>query len=318
MDLDNEWSYLKTHGDTGWESFPTYLDVIIPRALSCFKTLGVKAIFFVVGQDALIKQNHDSLRQIAGEGHEIGNHSFSHEPWLHLYPIQKVEEEIEKAENAIQKATGILPVGFRGPGFSISPDVLRVLARRGYLFDASTLPSFLGPLGRAYYFMRSQLDHAQRRQREMLFGSLKDCLNPIDPYLWQFDDATLLEIPVTTIPGLRIPFHLSYVLYLSTFSPRAATAYFRLALLLCRLTGTEPSILMHPLDLLGSDDISTLGFFPGMNLDSATKRRRVSEYLTLLQKEFTVLPLGQYARRLRKRSGLRVRPASSCSKVEIR
>ena len=308
LDLDNEWSYLKTHGDSGWETFPTYLDVIIPRVLSIFETFDVKATFFVVGQDALIDQNKEPLRSIASKGHEIGNHSFSHEPWLHLYPIQKAEEEIEEAEKAIEKATGVLPVGFRGPGYSISADVLGVLARRGYLFDASTLPSFLGPLGRAYYFMKSRLDHVQRQQRQMLFGSLKDGLKPIDPYLWQIGETSLLEIPVTTLPGLRIPFHLSYLLYLSTFSPRAARTYFRSALRLCRLAGTEPSILMHPLDLLGKDDVSTLGFFPGMNLDSETKRQRVYGYLSDLQSEFKILPLGQYARQVKQRIGLRIRP----------
>ena len=33
LDLDNKWSYLKTHGDPCWESFPSYLDVLVPRVL---------------------------------------------------------------------------------------------------------------------------------------------------------------------------------------------------------------------------------------------------------------------------------------------
>ena len=31
LDLDNKWSYLKTHGDPGWESFPSYLGILVPR-----------------------------------------------------------------------------------------------------------------------------------------------------------------------------------------------------------------------------------------------------------------------------------------------
>ncbi len=31
LDLDNQWSYMKTHGDAGWESFPSYLDLVVPR-----------------------------------------------------------------------------------------------------------------------------------------------------------------------------------------------------------------------------------------------------------------------------------------------
>ena len=33
LDLDNQWSYMKTHGDAGWETFPSYLDVAVPRIL---------------------------------------------------------------------------------------------------------------------------------------------------------------------------------------------------------------------------------------------------------------------------------------------
>ena len=33
LDLDNKWSYMKTHGDAGWESFPSYFDLLIPRVL---------------------------------------------------------------------------------------------------------------------------------------------------------------------------------------------------------------------------------------------------------------------------------------------
>ena len=33
LDLDNKWSYLKTHGDEGWDQYPSYLDVVVPRFL---------------------------------------------------------------------------------------------------------------------------------------------------------------------------------------------------------------------------------------------------------------------------------------------
>ena len=37
LDLDNKWSYLKTHGDPGWQSFPTYLPLVVPRILRFFE-----------------------------------------------------------------------------------------------------------------------------------------------------------------------------------------------------------------------------------------------------------------------------------------
>jgi len=50
-------------------------------------------------------------------------------------------------------------------------------------------------------------------------------------------------------------------------------AYLRTALGLCRATGTEPSFLLHPLDLLGGDQVRELSFFPGMDLTGREKLR---------------------------------------------
>ncbi len=71
---------MKTHGDAGWESFPSYLDVIVPRALKFLEEKGLKITFFIVGQDAALDKNKESLAQISEARHEIGNHSFNHEP----------------------------------------------------------------------------------------------------------------------------------------------------------------------------------------------------------------------------------------------
>src|ERR1700759_2532492 len=85
LDLDNKWSYMKTHGDAGGESFPSYFDVLIPRVLDLLKAHDLTITFFIVGQDAALPQNADALKKISAAGHEVGNHSFKHEPWLHLY-----------------------------------------------------------------------------------------------------------------------------------------------------------------------------------------------------------------------------------------
>ena len=149
LDLDNKWSYLKTHGDPGWESFPSYLEVLVPRVLAFLAHRKLKITFFVVGQDAALERNYGPLKDIAAAGHEIGNHSFSHEPWLHLESEGKIEREIGSAEERIAQATGQRTAGFRGPGFSFSAATLAVLRRLGYLYDASSLPTYFGPVARS-------------------------------------------------------------------------------------------------------------------------------------------------------------------------
>jgi hypothetical protein len=310
LDVDNLWSYLKTHGDD-WQSRPSYLDTFLPYALDLLGDLDLKLTFFLVGVDAAIEENREPLSALGEAGHEIGNHSFEHEPWLHLYEETALESEISRAHDAIRRATGVEPIGFRGPGFSWSPALLKILSELGYCFDASTLPTFLGPLARAYYFRTSNLSADEKERRRQLFGKFADGLRPVKPYLWHFEGAApLLEIPVTTMPILRTPFHLSYLLYVSRFSERLAMSYLRAALLSCRLTRTEPSFLLHPLDIIGGDRVRELRFFPGMDVPSDAKRALFIRVLQEIGRSFEIVPMGEHARRLLERGGLPSRNAA--------
>jgi peptidoglycan-N-acetylglucosamine deacetylase len=305
LDLDNQWSYMKTHGDAGWETFPSYLDVLIPRVLDVLAKHKLTITFFIVGQDAALDKNGNALAKITRAGHETGNHSFHHEPWLHLYSPEQIESELSRAEQAIEAATGARPNGFRGPGFSLSPAVLDTLKRRDYRYDASTFPTFLGPLARAYYFFTARLTKEEREKRRMLFGSWSEGLRPLKPYIWDLKGGPLLEIPVTTIPAARVPFHLSYILYLAGYSPALARTYFKNALRMCRLTGVEPSILLHPLDFLGGDDVDALRFFPAMQMKARDKLALVDKVFADLRAQFDVLPMSAHAEAIKARGWLK-------------
>lgn len=296
LDLDNLWSYMKTHGDAEWETFPSYFGIVVPRVLEFLREHNLTITFFIVGQDAAIQENWDAIRAIADAGHEIGNHSFNHEPWLHLYSRGDIEAELTQTEEHIQRITGQRPVGFRGPGYSLSPTVLDVLAQRGYRYDASTLPTFLGPLARAYYFMTTRLNSEQQKTRRQLFGTIKEGFKPVKPYRWKIDnnEKGILEVPVTTMPLFKIPFHVSYVLYLARFSSALAILYFRVAIWLCQLTHTSPSLLLHPLDFLGYDDVDKLSFFPAMDLSGEKKTRLVGKLINIYSKTFNVVPLARH------------------------
>ncbi len=119
----------------------------------------------------------------------------------------------------IETATGVRPKGFRGPGFSWSTTLLEVLAERGFEFDATSLPTFIGPLARFYYFRTSSFKRKERQRRKALFGKVTDGFRPVRLDRWKLPrHQTIIEIPVTTMPIIRTPFHLSYLLYLSRFS----------------------------------------------------------------------------------------------------
>lgn len=310
LDLDNLWSYQKVHGDAEWSDYSSYLDVFVPRLLTFLDARRLRISVFVVGKDASLPANRKWLRQIADAGHEICNHSFHHDPWLHCYSREEIARELEDAENAIRAATGKTPAGFRGPGFSYSPDLLEALAARDYAYDASTLPTFIGPFARAYYFRRSSLSREERRQRAKLFGSFRDMFLPIRPYDWSLAAGKLLEIPVTTVPFARTPFHFSYLIFLAERSPMIAKAYLLVAIELCRLTRTEPSILLHPLDFLGPEDADALSFFPGMSTAAERKLGWMNGFFDALEARFAIVPMGEHAAAIHERGMLRsLRPA---------
>jgi hypothetical protein len=116
-------------------------------------------------------------------------------------------------------------------------------------------------------------------------------------YRWNIDglDEELIEIPLTTMPIFRIPFHISYILYIYSFSPALARFYFRMAIGLCYLMRIHPSLIMHPLDFLGCDDVSELSFFPAMNLPSEKKLRLVNDVIDIYSRFYTIVPLQQFA-----------------------
>jgi hypothetical protein len=215
------------------------------------------------------------------------------------YSKEQLEKEIVMAEESIFKATGKKPEGFRGPGFSWSHDLLEVLKQQNYLFDASTLPTYIGPFARLYYFSKSNLSKEERKGRKELFGSFKDGFRAVKPYFWRLkNNRHLLEIPVTTMPFFKIPFHMSYLLYLSGYSIILMKMYLNFALFMCRFSGTSPSFLLHPLDLISGDQIPQLAFFPGMDIKSERKIFVFRYAIEKLKGNFELVTMNVHAKSL--------------------
>jgi hypothetical protein len=93
----------------------------------------------------------------------------------------------------------------------------------------------------------------------------------------------------------KTPFHLSYLIYLGRYSRALAKSYFRWALRLCRVTGTAPSLLLHPLDFLGCDDTRDLDFFPAMKMESGRKLELVHQLLDIFTARFAPVPMHEHA-----------------------
>jgi peptidoglycan/xylan/chitin deacetylase (PgdA/CDA1 family) len=89
-----------------------------PRLLEMLKQRNIKATFFLIGQNAA--SNPDLVRRILADGHEIGNHSWTH-PQLSKLSDDRVTAEITKTQDAIKDASGFSPTLLRPPYGAITP-----------------------------------------------------------------------------------------------------------------------------------------------------------------------------------------------------
>jgi len=83
-----------------------------PRLLDMLKQRKIHATFFFVGQ--CVQENPEIVKRIVAEGHDIGNHSWSH-PDLARMNDAAVHEEIQKTQDAIVQACGQSPKIMRPP-----------------------------------------------------------------------------------------------------------------------------------------------------------------------------------------------------------
>ncbi|TWT48708.1 polysaccharide deacetylase family protein [Botrimarina hoheduenensis] len=301
LDLDNKWAYLRSRGESVWQKRPSYLPAVVPRIIDFLGERSLACTTFVVGEDLTREADAHAIASLRHAGHEIGNHSQSHLPWMDALNVDEMEREVEQAETLIAQVTGEKPLGFRAPGFSWSPPLLATLVRRGYRYDASVFPTFIGPAARWYVKLsgfRSQQSQATAEDpapAEQRFSSFGDALRTLRPHRVATTAGSLIELPVTTMPLSRAPIHFTYVSFLAQKSPAAALAYWRTALRLCRLRGVGPSLLLHPLDFLGEEDEPQLAYFPGMKLARAAKLKLLSEVLDHLARGRRVVTVAQHA-----------------------
>ncbi|MBS1117906.1 MAG: Polysaccharide deacetylase [Deltaproteobacteria bacterium] len=131
------------HGSRGTNRIALTFDdgpdpVRTPALLDALAELDVKATFFVVGDG--VDANPALCARIANEGHELGNHTYSHR-YLPLARTRSVERELRATDRAIADATGTVPSIARPPYGGRSPWTVRAfgrLAKRLVLWDVNS------------------------------------------------------------------------------------------------------------------------------------------------------------------------------------
>jgi peptidoglycan/xylan/chitin deacetylase (PgdA/CDA1 family) len=138
FDSDHETNELreggKSFGRMSWGQFGNRQGV--PRILEILKRHAVPATFYVPAVAALL--HPDEQRRVIAEGHEIGIHSWIHE--LNSVLSYDAERDLMlRSAEALEKITGVRPVGARTASWDFSPHTLRITKEMGLRYDSSLM-----------------------------------------------------------------------------------------------------------------------------------------------------------------------------------
>ncbi len=215
---------------------------------------GAKSTFFVLGWVA--ERYPAIVRRIVDEGHELASHTHLHRN-LNQLSREEVARELVQAKDALEQIGGQAVRGLRAPNFSVSDDVLDVLAEAAYWYDSS-------------YFGFAQHDRYGRISMSI------DAEVPVTEVR-----PGLLEIQMTRVPvgPLKVPW--------------AGGAYFRLIPypvfrrgVAERLRSTSWfTFYLHPWEL-DPEELPPAGMPRSLRLRAYTGRARVQRDLRRLLSEF--------------------------------
>jgi peptidoglycan/xylan/chitin deacetylase (PgdA/CDA1 family) len=102
--------------------------VATPALLELLARHRAKAAFFVVGDR--VRRHPELVKRLLQEGHEVANHSLSHDPLLMLRRRTTIEREIDDCSRLLE-SLGAHPLAFRPPVGITNPKLGVALAERG-------------------------------------------------------------------------------------------------------------------------------------------------------------------------------------------
>jgi peptidoglycan/xylan/chitin deacetylase (PgdA/CDA1 family) len=100
------------------------------RLLEVLARHNVCATFFLIGK--FVRQRADLVREIAGAGHVVGNHTFTH-PLLLFKSDAEIRQELADCRSVLQDTIGEHSNLFRPPYGGRRPAVLRIVREMGLL-----------------------------------------------------------------------------------------------------------------------------------------------------------------------------------------
>jgi hypothetical protein len=262
-------------------AFPALRDPGLADAIyaQCAETLGgflaterVAATLFVVTRDLGRPARAAGLKALHHHGQELGLHSHSHQPALQA---RTLADEFDLSVAELSALTGQPPRGYRAPSYVVHDFVYERMIKHGLSFSSSVLPTPLILLFKGLFSLKAAGSDVPWRERLWNWGRLPAMFSPRRPYaprprqFWRAGRrAAFIEIPLTCVPWLGVPFQFTY---LAPFGDAMVRRWAGL------LDGGAINTSFHLLDFVDDTLSARLGGFnPNLRLPLAERLRKAA------------------------------------------
>ncbi len=216
----------------------------LDRLLDLLADAGGTATFFCIGRIVEAALDRDgpaaaALRRAVAEGHEIAHHGYAHDYRIADAPADTFRRDLDRGIAALERL-GVVPVGFRAPGYAATAAMLATLDEAGFAYDSSALPS-------PAYFVARRL--VQVGLRAVGRPSASRPAIPVRDFLRLAPrrvGAGLWSLPISVSPRLRLPMVGTFLLA----GPRPLRAHLARAF----LGGGVVHLELHGLDAVDASD----------------------------------------------------------------
>jgi len=283
IDVDSLWTIAEDFGYFADSSDCSIYTQAIPRFLAMLNEYQIPATFFCIGADSTHKEQAEVMQSIVAHGHEIGNHTMNHrQDFGQLTPSDK-RKEIVECDNVLRDIINTEIVGFRSPGYYFDDSIYPILQELGYTYDTSILPTpFL------FYFAMARFLLSGGIRTRKRFGRLRDAWSTLYPHFFltsrDYSNITskLVEIPISVIPIVRLPFH-------STFVFMSGLWLFGLGTRLIRSLGLPLVYVFHAADLLPDTNNMSAKRHPTLQRSYNKRYANVAYMLRAIKSDFEVV-----------------------------
>ncbi|MEN9577266.1 MAG: hypothetical protein RJA70_275 [Pseudomonadota bacterium] len=279
VDLDEIPNYAAIHGIRAESvDLNAVYDRAVPRLFEWAHKQQIPLTLFTIASDLRREAPKRRLLEAIERGHEVGNHSLDHRYDLTRLGSDEIRDQVRGAQQLFAEHLGVTPTGFRAPGYTVSDPLYEVLSEEGLRYSSSVFPC------PAYYLAKAGAIAAKGivgKRSASVVDDPRVLTAPTRPYrvgrpYWKRGQG-LIEVPIQTTPGLRLPF----------IGTALTLAGPRVSRWLAQQVSQVPlvNLELHGIDLLDEfDDLRGLAQVqPDLRVPLKTKLQALSAAITTLK-----------------------------------